>query len=241
MSDLLIFTFIIMLGILVGSFAGFAGSLIAIPLYSIFFTPKDIIPAHSLVLLVVNALLVFESRKHLQWDKIWKLQVFGLLGVPVGAYCLAYLPSGVIRVIISVVTMIFGILFLMKVEIRFNDGNLTQGSIGLLSGFLGGSISEPGPPVVIYGLCRGWPKEVFRTNLLTYFTSLSAMSILSYFFLGMYHRESLRFSLVAVIPAFLAGRIGTRIKNAVSEDSYKKVIIYIILGVAVLGLLKVFY
>ena len=241
MASILIFTFILMLGILVQSFAGFASSLVAIPLYSIFFAPKDIIPAHSLVLLAVNSFLVFEARKHLQWEKIWRLQLFGLLGVPAGAYCLAYLPSGVIRVVISVVTMVFGILFLLKVTIRFSDRSATQGVIGLLSGFLGGSISEPGPPVVIYGLGREWDKDTFRTNLLAYFVSLSLMSNLSFLVLGLHNRETLRFSLIAVIPAFLAGRIGTRIKNSVSEENYKKVIIYIILCVAVVGLLKVFY
>ena len=67
--DYLIFTAIVMLGLFVQSFAGFAGSLITIPLYSIFFIPKNIIPAHSLLMLVSNIILVIEARKHLQWKK----------------------------------------------------------------------------------------------------------------------------------------------------------------------------
>ena len=241
MGDLGIFTLIIMLGIIVQSFAGFAGSLLAIPLYSIFFVPKNIIPAHSLVMLLVKIILVLESKKHLDWKKIKKLQIAGLIGVPIGAYCLAYFPSSIIRIIISIISLIFGLLFLVKIKVHFKENTVTQSSVGLLSGFLGGSISESGPPVVIYGLSREWPKDTFRTCLLTYFLVLSVMANLSYFCLGMFNKGTLKFSLFAIIPALIAGWIGTKVKNLVSEELYKKVIIFIIIAVAIIGLMKVIF
>ena len=238
--DYLIFTAIVMLGLFVQSFAGFAGSLITIPLYSIFFIPKNIIPAHSLLMLVSNIILVIEARKHLQWKKIIKMQIAGLFGVPVGAYCLAYLPSDIIRIGISIITLIFGILFLFNVNVRLKENNVTQGTVGLLSGFLGGSISESGPPVVIYGLSRGWPKEIFRINLLAYFLALSVMGNLSYLCLGLFNTGTLKFSATALIPAIIACWCGTKVKDLVGEGHFKKIIITIIFVVASIGLLKVF-
>lgn len=238
MGELLIFTAIVVLGIIVQSFAGFAGSLFAVPLYAIFFVPRDILPAHSLVMLIVNVVLVLEGRKHLAWRSIVKLQAAGLIGVPLGAFCLAYLPSTAIRVAISIITLIFGLLFLLNINIRVRDNNLTQGAVGLVSGILGGSISESGPPVVIYGLARGWMKDKFRTNLLAYFLTLAVMTNLSYLLLGMFNRENLSLSLFAAVPALAAGWVGTKIKDRVSDETHRKAIIMIILVAAVMGFLK---
>lgn len=238
MSELIIFTVIVISGILVQAFAGFAGSLFAVPLYAIFFAPREILPAHGLVMLIVNVFLVLEGRKHLEWRSIVRLQIAGLIGVPLGALCLAYLPSNAIRMAISLITFVFGLLFLFNYNIRLRDNNVTQGTIGLVSGILGGSISESGPPVVIYGLARGWIKDKFRTNLLAYFLTLAVMTNLSYLLLGMFNRENLDYSLFAALPALAAGWLGTKIKDRVSDETHRKAIIMIALAVAVMGLLK---
>lgn len=240
MKEIIIFTVISFLGILFPSFAGFGSALFAIPLLTIFFTPQKAVPTFSLLSLSMNIFLVLEARKHIEWKRISKLLMGGLIGIPIGAYFLAHFSPAVIRIIISSVTFIFAILFLMKINIPLREDTPTQITTGFLSGIIGGSIGESGPPVVIFGLARKWEKNVFRTTLLTYFLFLSITSNISYFLLGLIGKENLKFFLFAVLPGFVACSLGIKIKNSVSEELFRKVVLYIILAVAIIGLLKVF-
>ncbi len=64
-------------------------------------------------MLAVNVFLVCEGRRHIEWRSVRGLLLGGLPGVPIGALALKHLPDRVIGVAISVVTLLFGILFLV--------------------------------------------------------------------------------------------------------------------------------
>ncbi|MBN1489985.1 MAG: sulfite exporter TauE/SafE family protein [Phycisphaerae bacterium] len=238
MNEVLLFTVIACIGILVQSFAGFAGSLTAIPLFSLFLPPREAIPAFNMVMLLVDAWLVFEARRYIQWGRVGRLMVGAVAGIPIGAYGLKYLPTHVLGLIISIVTLIFAILFLLKIRINLKENAGTQMCVGLLSGFLGGSISESGPPVVIYGLARDWDKNAFRTTLLTYFTCLCVLALLCYWQLGLLSGKSLSTFSAAIIPCFLAAIFGLVFKNRVGEATFRRAVLAVIIMVSLIGLIR---
>jgi len=236
MNEILLFTVIACVGILVQSFAGFAGSLTAVPLFALFLSPKEAIPTYNLVMLLIDLWLVFEARWYIQWGRVGRLMVGGAIGVPFGAYGLKYLPSHVLGLIISIVTLVFAILFLLKIRIQLKENVGTQMCVGLMSGFLGGSISESGPPVVVYGLARGWDKNAFRTTLLTYFTCLCILALLSYWRLGLLSGKSLYTFSTAIVPCFVAAAFGVLFKNRVGEATFRKAVLAVIILVSLIGL-----
>ena len=126
-----------------------------------------------------------------------------------------------IGVVISVVTLAFAGFFLSGRKVQLKEHAGTQLSVGLLSGVLGGSIAESGPPVVVYGLAREWNKAIFRTTLLTYFTALSVAACFGYLLAGMLSTKSLLFSGAAVVPMVAAGWVGTALKNCVGEKHFE--------------------
>ena len=236
MYEILIFVAIQCLAILVGSVMGFGGGLTAIPLMALFFEPRLVVPAFSLVALVINAILVVESRQHLRWSRVKYLIAGGVVGIPIGAFALAYFPADIIKVVISVATLIFALLFLLKVTIPVRTNRLVQSAVGILSGILGGGIAQAGPPVVIYGLGLNWAKNVFRTTLLTYFLALAVIANINYLWLGLFGRVNLRFALWAVIPAVLASQVGIKIKNKIPENSFRTIALFVLIAVALLGI-----
>lgn len=238
MSQILLFTLVACTGILVQSFAGFAGSLVAMPLFALFLSPKEVVPTYTLMMLVIDVWLVFESRKHVAWRRVTKLLCGGLIGVPIGAYGLKYLPAHILILGISIVTLIFALLLLFKVRLRLGEGTGVQVGVGLISGVLGGSVSQSGPPVVIYGLSRQWDKNAFRTNLLTYFTCLCFISNCCYWYTGLLTQKNLYGAGAAIIPCFMVSMIGVRLKNRVSEEVFRRVILVIIVVIGVVGLFR---
>jgi len=238
MMDVAIFAVIASLGMLVQSTVGFAGSLVAIPLYSLFMSPREAVPAHCFVMLAVNLFLVCEGRRHVQWRSVRRLLLGGIPGVPIGAYALKHLPVHVIGVAISLVTLLFAILFLAGVRIRFPVHPLTEPSIGLLSGLLGGGISESGPPVVVYALSREWAKDIFRSSLLAYFLCLASVAAVSYTALGMVNSRLLLLSLCGFLPALATAHLGVWLKGQINERSFRLAVLITVLAVGVTGLLK---
>ena len=95
-----------------------------------------------------------------------------------------------------------------------------------------------GPPVVIYGISMCWKKDTFRTSLLAYFLALSVIGNLSYILLGMVNGAILKLSGAALIPALLAAWAGINMKNRVSEGTYRKFVIWLILAVALVSLMR---
>jgi len=238
MHDLIIFAAIGTLGILVQSFFGFAGSLTAIPLFALFFSVRQVLPAYTLVMIAIDAWLVFEARDHVQWSRAAQLLMAGCIGVPIGAYGLRHLPIHVIHVAVSVVTCTFAILFLFRVRMSLRENRRTQFSVGLLSGFLQGCIGQAGPPLVLYGTAREWDKNTFRSTLLTYFLCLFVVSIVSYASLGLVSRDTWIYFAAGVLPAFLAANVGVRLKNRMSEAHFRQAILFVVLAVGIVSLLR---
>lgn len=238
MTEFAVFAGIASLGMLVQSTVGFAGSLVAIPLFALFMSPREAVPAYCFTMLAVNIFLVCEGRRHVEWRSVRGLLIGGLPGVPIGALALKHLPVHVIGAAISIITLVFGILFLSRVRVRFPVHPLTEPGIGLLSGILGGGISESGPPVVVYGLSREWPKDVFRSSLLAYFLCLAATAAVSYTSLGMVNSRLLTLSAAGLLPALAAGHLGVWLKDRINERNFRLAVLVTVIAVGVVGLVK---
>jgi hypothetical protein len=238
MTELAAFAVVASLGLLVQSTVGFAGSLMAIPLFALFMSPREAVPAYCFTMLTVNIFLVCEGRRHVAWRSVRGLLLGGIPGVPIGAYALKHLPVHVIGAAISVITLLFAILFLARVRVRFPVHPLTEPAIGLLSGVLGGGISESGPPVVVYGLAREWAKDVFRSSLLAYFLCLASAAAVSYTALGMVNSRLLLLSAAALLPALAAARVGVWLKQRINERTFRLAVLATVITVSVTGLLK---
>ena len=223
---------------LVQSVVGFAGSLLAVPLFALLMSPRDAVPGYAFLLLAANVFLVCEGRRHIEWRSVRGLLLGGLPGVPIGALALKHLPTSVIGATISIVTLLFGLLFLARVRIRFPVHPATEPLIGLLSGMLGGSISESGPPVVVYGLSRDWAKDVFRSSLLAYFLCLSAAAASSYVALGMVTGRMLLLAACGLLPALATARLGVLVKQRINERAFRLTVLATIIVVSISGLLK---
>jgi uncharacterized membrane protein YfcA len=238
MTDCLAFALIAGLGMLVQSTLGFAGSLVAVPLFALFLSPRDAVPAHCCLMLAVNLFLVCEGRRHVEWRAVRGLLVGGLPGVPIGVLALKHLPISFLGTAISAVTLLFGLLFLSRVRVRFPVHPCTEPVVGLVSGILGGSISESGPPVVVYALARDWAKNVFRSSLLAYFLCLGLLAAASYVVLGMVRGYQLQLAASGLLPAMAAAQLGVRLKQRIDEPTFRIAVLVTVIAVGIAGLLK---
>ncbi|HOJ40367.1 MAG TPA: sulfite exporter TauE/SafE family protein [bacterium] len=221
---------------LVQSFSGFGGGLLAIPLYTLVLSPRTAVPVNFLLMLSLYPVLLWESRHHLRWKASLSFLLPAMVSFPLGAICLAYLPVKLLRSGISLATLLFAALFLFEVKLPVRDRPGLRIGVGLLSGFLGGSISQSGPPMVIWGLSAGWGKDQFRSTLLLYFFLLSLTGSFTFFSLGLFSPEAFHLVSLAILPTIGCCFLGLYLKRLARESTFRRVILVVIIGVSLLNL-----
>lgn len=233
--NMLLFSLFSSLGILVGTVVGFASALVAVPLITLFLPPREVVPAFTVLTLFTNFVVVYEARRHIIWDRVSILMLAGVAGTLLGAWSLAHLPTGALRLLVGAVTLAFGLLFLLKVPIRLTEGKTIEVGLGLLSGWLGGCIAQSGPPVVFLALARGWAKDAFRGNLMAYFCVLNLVALLAYWRLHLLTVTSFTFSAAALVPALLMSALGIWVKDRVNETRFRMTVLIIVILVGLAG------
>jgi len=222
-------------GVLVEATVGFGGALVSVPLFSLVMSPREAVPAYLLLVALMETFLVCESHVHVDWRGVARLLVGAIVGVPLGALGLRYLPTDATRVAVSVVTILFALCFLVGVNPRIPDRPATRFATGFTSGFLGGLIAVSGPPVVIFALSQGWRKDVFRASLLAYFLAIALIGVGSYVCLGMIQRATLVLWAGGVAGAVPAAGVGVLLKRRIPEVAFRTLVLVVIVAVSVVG------
>lgn len=236
---IVLFIFIIFLAGLIQSFGGFGAGLIAIPVLTFLWEPKIIIPPFAFLFWIVTISLLLETKKEINWKRITGFVKGGIIGIPVGIYTLKYVNPEIIRGFIYLITILFGISFLSGTKLHLKETSLSKAFAGIISGFLGGSSSMGGPPLIIFGVSLGWPKETFRSTLLGYFLIEGLIMVPLLTVNKLLNFSNIRFSLIGFVPAFLGVFLGVRIKNRISEDKFRKAIILLIILIGTIGFFSI--
>ena len=113
-------------------------------------------------------MLVREWRKLVIKDALI-LMVASLAGIPLGLMLLTGSSEGLAKIILGLILIGFGLYNLMGIKIPVLKNQALAIPVGFFAGILGGALIANGPPIVVYGLMRGWKKEEFRATLQGYF------------------------------------------------------------------------
>jgi hypothetical protein len=108
---------------------------------------------------------------------------------------------------------------------------------GFLAGVLGGAFNTPGPPVIVYGNLRQWPRNLFRSTLQALFLFSSSLVIVSHVAAG-----NLTFATIPtyllLIPALLLGVwAGSTIDRRISNERFRGLVLALIFATGVLLLI----
>ena len=239
-EEIAVFVGIACAGMLVVSFAGFGLALVMVPVLSLFFAPREFLPSFHILALICQLTLAMESRRHIRWGLLAKLGATAMIGAPLGAIALKYLPTDFLSLTIAVLTLVFATIFLVNPRIRAKENAIIEGLVGFGSGFLSGCTGQSGPPIIIYGLARQWDKDKFRATLLMYFSGLSLMTLIWYLSMSLLTVKATATAGAAVLPALAFAYVGVRLKNRVNERVFRRVVLFVITGVGIMGFVSYF-
>lgn len=210
---------VVFVSALVRSAIGFGDAVVAMPLLAMVTGLKTASPLVAFMGPTISLLILAGSWRKIELRSAGRLVIASLLGIPLGIYGLARLPEGPLKIGLGLLILLYGLFGLARPKARIrNERPWLPWTVGVAAGVLGGAYNTNGPPVVAYGMLKGWPPEDFRATLSGYFLPTSLMVLAGHGLAGIWTAEVLTsylWSLPAIVlGVLLGGLLNKRIPHA---------------------------
>ena len=216
---------VMLLAAFVRSALGFGDALVAMPLMALAVGLKTATPVVAFMGPTISLLILAKSWRMGDLKAAGRLVAATLLGIPLGVYGLARLPEAPLKAALGAFILLYGLFGLARPGTRFRSEKWwTAWLVGWTAGVLGGAYNTNGPPVVAYGMLRGWPPDRFRATLQGYFLPTGLMVLAGHGLAGMWTGEVVRLYAYS-LPAILIGTaVGARINRTLKPAAFTKLV-----------------
>lgn len=221
-ASLIIGALAVFLGGWVQGCIGFGFAIVVAPFLLMHLPPTTVVPMICMLSLLNTSTAALHSRKHLVPGLVLPLVMGGLLGLPAGVALLTRLDGPLLKTLIGIMLVVMATALLMGWSRPVQKQRAALFFVGIVSGFLSGSTSLTGPPVILFLSSQNTPKDVFRANILAYF-ALASTGALSLFLLnGLLTRETVLSAALYAPIILVASYAGTKSSAYVSEAAFKR-------------------
>jgi uncharacterized membrane protein YfcA len=203
--------------------SGFGFALVVMPLLTLLIGVKTAAPLVALTGLTLYVINALRLRRAVNLCRVVRLGAGSLLGVPVGVWATGAVDERIVKGVLGAILVGYALYTLARPEVRTGAWLRTPGWIypaGFLAGCLGGAYNTPGPPVIIYGSLRGWPRDEFRAVLQAFFLVNAALVVASHLAAGHLTGPVLRLYGIAVVALGAGVWVGTRLDRWVSPQRF---------------------
>jgi uncharacterized membrane protein YfcA len=209
--------------------SGFGFALMVMPLLTLLIGLQTAAPLVALAGLTLYAANVLRTRRAVDLRRLARLAAGSVLGVPVGVWALAALDERIVKGALGVVLVAYALYTLARPAGLWLRSSRWIVPAGFLAGCLAGAYNTPGPPVIVYGRLRGWPRDEFRAILQALFLVNGALVVASHVAAGNVTGEVLRLYGV-VVAAMGAGVLaGAQLDRLVSPQRFGSLVATMIL------------
>ena len=221
-------TIVLVAGFIQG-LTSFGLSIVAIPFLIAIIPLQEIVPTIIVLAIITNILILISARKEIKFKKFGLLLLMGILFLPVGAYSLKYLNPDYLKLCFGILITVFSLLLILKKTFPIKHEKIGFAITGSLSGFLNGSLSLSGPPVVLFLSNQGIDKGTFRANITLYFLILNIISIAVFLGNGLMNRL-VADRILYLAPALIIGVLtGIKISKKLKDDLFRRVVLIVLL------------
>ena len=232
-TDVLIMAGAIFVSGLVRGFTGGAGAnFFSAPVLSILIGPREAVPIVLLLNGLTIILMIPGAARQVRWRKVWPMGFAAALTLPFGVWALFVIDEILMRRMIAGVAVGFSLLLLSGWRYHGPRGlGLSMGAGGM-AGALAGAVSMGGPPVFLYLMSGPDDGATNRAHFIMFSAFVLATAFVVFFGAGVYTERMLWLGAVLVVPFVIATVIGTRLFRLASEETFRRVSLWLMAGVS---------
>jgi len=202
---LLLFFLIITCGGFVKGLTGFGIALVTIPFLSLLIGVKVAVPLVAIFSSPMSLPIIWQLRKHVDWNTVVILFIGSLPGCYFGASLLTYLPESTLLLILGCIIIASSIYSLSSKSTLFSKENMASSLLaGFFSGICSAGIGASGPPVITYTSMLPWSAHKIKGTLSCLFFIQIFPTAFSFWHKGLLTENVFNYGTKA-IPALLIG------------------------------------
>lgn len=204
---------VLFLATLIRSALGFGEALVAVPLLALIMPVEVAAPVAVLVSITVAGIVLAQDWSEVHVRSAGWLVFSTLLGIPFGLLLLTRVAEPLVKGTLACVIMAFSMYSLAGRTRHTLTNDRLAWIFGWIAGVFGGAYGMNGPPLVVYGVLRGWNPRHFRATLQGYFFPASVVVMGGYWLAGLWTpvvTDYFLVSLPAVLVAIFLGRVMNR-------------------------------
>ncbi|RTE65565.1 sulfite exporter TauE/SafE family protein [Amphritea opalescens] len=231
------FWILAVLGVLVTgiSKSGFAGGVgvISVPLMSLYIGPVQAAAIMLPLLILMDFFSVRAWWSHRRVDLLKIMLPAAILGIIIGYLLFGYLNDDVLRLLLGILSISFGLWGLLKGS-RFGGSSPIIGYItSTLAGFTSFVAHAGGPPMNFYLLPMKLPREQFLGTAVVFLASVNFVKLFAYGALGQINTDNLLVGLVLAPVAWIGTRLGLVIHKKLDDQLFYRIILVMLVIIGV--------
>ena len=209
----------------VRSALGFGDAVVAMPVLAMALGLRTATPLVAFVGPTISILILASNWRKIEFKSAGRLVAATLLGVPFGVYGLSRLPEAPLKIALAVIILAYGVMGSVKPPGRIvREPGHFPWILGWVAGVLGGAYNTNGPPIVAYGMLRGWPPESFRATLQGYFLPTGLAIAAGHGLAGLWTPVVFRTYLLALPGIVLGVFLGGLLNKKISHELFGKLV-----------------
>lgn len=213
---------------------GFGLAMIVAPPLLLVMPADMVVPSMTMASLLNTATAAWSLREHIQPRTVGPLAFGSFLGIPLGIYLLHTLDGPVFKTGVGALMVVLAAALLSGWRWQMRNPRRALIPVGFTSGFLGGSISIAGPPIVLFLSNLDITRDQFRANSLGFFTLNGAVALAGFAISGLLTREVAWYALGLIPAVFIGTQVGLRLATRLSQLLFQRVTLG---AVAAMGLI----
>lgn len=226
---------------LVRGYTGFGFSALVVSGLTLLLAPTEVVPI-VLMMEVLASIGMFPSVwKDIKWRAISLLLSAIVLGVPLGVYGLVSISEGLARAFISIIILLGSLALLKGYAFKGKGNTATTLATGFFAGVVNGLSGAGGLPLVIFFLASKTAAAATRASLVAIFFVLDVYTTSINARAGLITDLSLKRLAILSIPLALGVWLGSRQFIKSSPESFKRFAIYLLIFLASVGLIRLFF
>jgi len=213
----------------VQSLSGFGFALIVMPLITLVVGLRTAAPLVALAGLTIYTINLIRYRQAVNLKEVLRLGASSALGIPVGVWALTHVDESLVTGLLGSILIGYAVYGLARPAAARLCSPRWVYPAGFVAGCLGGAYNTTGPPVIVYGSLRRWPKDEFRAVLQAFFL-INAALIVGAHYLAHHLTAGVLTLYACAAPALLLGILaGSRLDSKLEADRFRTLVLVLLL------------
>lgn len=223
----------------VRGFSGFGFSAIVVASMAIIMEPLVIIVMVMIFEICASTFQINHAWQRLDRPQVGRLFIGAIIGMPIGVAFLVAMDIDVVRMAISLLILGLCLVLLSGWSLKKRPGSIGQIMVGVGSGFAN-SAAIGGLPVGLFLTAQNAEPARFRANMIGYLFALDIFGISVMAYYGKFSFDIV-LTTAAMFPImFLGVHLGSRQFFSTPPQSFRKLVIILLISLSVAGLAKSF-